>query len=199
MIILDTIPVIVNNIIPGKSNFEIYAPYIAVFVSLFTVVVNIWLNNRQIKNSHHILEKNIDASWKNKIKENKINVDFKLLEEYGLLRQQMIETMKDIIDFKSDKAAANVLHLNFIKCFSNNIDLIERMNITKEEYDTLLDLILQFDIYRVFFETILTSENSKKDEDKYKLWKQRLEKCYENYIWDTRDFIKSQTDKILSQ
>lgn len=46
--IIDTSRIIIQNIIPGKSNFEIYAPYISVIVSLVALIVSIVMSYVQI-------------------------------------------------------------------------------------------------------------------------------------------------------
>lgn len=52
----------------------------------YTIIVGSYWNIKQIKNSHVVLERTIDANWKSKIKESKFNIDLKILEEFKILR-----------------------------------------------------------------------------------------------------------------
>lgn len=129
--IIDSTRQIINVIVPPKSNFEIYAPYVAVFVSLLTVAVNIWLNNRQIKNSHKVVEKTIRA--------NAILGELKILE------------------FARIKLYANFISLIHVDKYNESLKILEEKKIFFNEWmGEIVSPILR--LKSLNFETNKTSE-----------------------------------------
>lgn len=126
--IIDSTQKIINIINPGKSDFETYAPYVAVFVSLLTVAINIWLNNRQIKNSHLLLERNIEANWNNSLRSSKVNSELKLLEEYKSHRLKMLNALSEIDGNKFSVNRDNYIDMA-VKLFLVEYNLLDSMKI----------------------------------------------------------------------
>lgn len=145
--LLDTIPQIINNIkIPEKSNFEIYAPYVAVFVSLLTVVVNIWLNNKQIKNSHSILEKTIEANWKNNLKNVTLNHKFSLLNRFNQVKSELQGLLSNLLFEDISCEDQELLTQRFYELESELRNIAGNLKITAFRNVTLNRILLELSV-----------------------------------------------------
>lgn len=186
--LIDTSRIVIQNIIPGKSNFEIYAPYVAVFVSLFTVVVNIWLNDRQIKNSHILLEKNIEANWKNTIKNNKITLELKAVEKFIPLYEETKKVMKDLYLMVFDeKGYDSALVQKFFELSLEQIEVIYRIKLPMKEALDIKQCLFEFHY-------LLESNRIKNIESRT-----QKEAMFDGYISAGQNFIENVTTKILEQ
>ena len=186
--IIDTSKIIIQNIIPGKTWWEINAPYVAVLVSLLTVVVNIWLNNRQIKNSHHILEKNIENNWQAIKKSSRFNYEIGLLNRFSELKVKITECMytsiNDIIARNSEHFMSELDVLN-----KAQIEVIKLMKIKTEVHLTV-------NSFRVFCKLVRDEyrENGKFDKDNYEYTKG----IFEDYKKETDQIIDNYSIKIFN-
>jgi len=141
--LVDSARQIINIIVPTKSNFEIYAPYVAVFVSLLTVVVNIWLNNRQIKNSHNLLEKNNEASWKNTVRNNKLLTQIKTLEEYRNIRLKMVDKMHEVYSLSNFRERQNRLK-ELLELYKEASEILDKLKVDRIVWTDISNTVSDF-------------------------------------------------------
>lgn len=94
---LDSTHIIVQNLSSSNSNFEIYAPYIAVLVSLIALFVNYYLTQKQIRENNGNIHKQIEASSYNLNRQLQANLDHMKADNIIKLRKEWIHNFSLVI------------------------------------------------------------------------------------------------------
>lgn len=124
----DTIPHIINIAMPEKSFIEVWTPLIGLLLTIITIIAGSIWNTKQIKNSHILLEKTIDAQWKNNLRETKLNFSINDLNLLERSRKDVVEELHIIEHIfktpKLDKEKLKAIVHKFESSYAEFINLI---------------------------------------------------------------------------
>lgn len=147
--------VLIDNLTKtDKSNFEIYAPYVAVGVSLIALFVNYFLTkkqiesntenvNRQIKennenitlqieNSQKLVQQTIRANREDLIKDKIIDLEIKKINDFIIIKDEIIQNMYDVMGYNEENYRQKISTLRFLGL--RFLEICYRLKMKKDEY-----------------------------------------------------------------
>lgn len=118
--IIDTTRQVINVVMPEKSFIESAVLWIGISLNVITILVFSFWNYRQIKNSHLLVDKNSQVNLKNTLINTKITNELKLIDEFRIIRDQIVGKMNQVGIYRFSSGAGGkktiilgeILHLN---------------------------------------------------------------------------------------
>lgn len=177
--IIDTTNRVVNIINPGKVWHENIVSYIALFVSIGSLIATIIYNRKQIKNSYNLL-----------IKSNRINIELKELDSFKETRIKLIILMGDSVVLRMESKPKEV-ESKIIEIYKLHTLFVEYPKKYKIEYST----INIADFTNRISQPYMDKQNHYIDLEN----ENKINQLFIEFIKETETIINEQQNKILSE